>query len=82
MEISGKICHLTLTANLPLVSSTLAATLPLSQQVFEKVQIGPNGILGGLGETDSRKKTWSQKSCDTFPLKVVVTRNKVGQDND
>jgi hypothetical protein len=25
----------------------------ISPQIFEKIQNGPNGILGGLGDTDS-----------------------------
>jgi hypothetical protein len=29
----------------------------ISPRIFEKIQNGPNGILGGLGDTDSRKKT-------------------------
>jgi hypothetical protein len=28
----------------------------ISPRIFEKIQNGPNGILGGLGDTDSRKK--------------------------
>jgi hypothetical protein len=27
--------------------------LRISPQIFEKIQNGPNGILGGLGDTDS-----------------------------
>ncbi len=29
----------------------------ISPRIFEKIQNGPNGILGGLGDTDSWKKT-------------------------
>jgi hypothetical protein len=30
--------------------------LRISQRIFEKIRNGPNGILGGLSETGSRKK--------------------------
>jgi hypothetical protein len=44
--------------HLPPVSLTLVANLELriSPRIFEKIRNGPNGILGGLGETGSRKK--------------------------
>jgi hypothetical protein len=40
---------------LPPVSLTPVANLKLriSPQIFEKIRNDPNGILGGLGETDS-----------------------------
>jgi hypothetical protein len=40
---------------LPLVSTTLVVHLELqiSPQIFKKIRNGPNGILRGLGETDS-----------------------------
>ncbi len=40
------------------VSLTPVANLELriSQRIFEKIQNGPNGIIRGLGDTDSRKK--------------------------
>jgi hypothetical protein len=43
---------------LPPVSLTPVANLELriSPRIFEKIRNGPNGILRGLGETDSRKK--------------------------
>ncbi len=57
---------LTPVANLPLVSLTPVANLPpvslilvvnlelrISLRIFEKIRNGPNGILTGLGETDS-----------------------------
>ncbi len=44
--------------------------LRISQRIFEKIQKGSNGILGGLGDTDSWKKTWSRKSRVRLPLKV------------
>ncbi len=37
-------------------------------QAAEKIRNGPNGILRGLGETDSRKKTRSPNSRDTVPF--------------
>jgi hypothetical protein len=41
--------------HLPLVSLTPVANLELriSPQIFEKIRKDPNGILRGLGETDS-----------------------------
>ena len=36
---------------------------------LEKILNGPNGILWGWGETDSCKKTRSENSRDTVPLK-------------
>ncbi len=39
--------------HLPLVSMTPVVYLEL--QIFEKIRNGPNGILRGLGETDSWK---------------------------
>ena len=43
--------------------------LRISPRIFEKIQNGSNGILGGLGDTDSWKKTWSRKSRVRLPLK-------------
>jgi hypothetical protein len=44
--------------HLPPVSLTPVANLELriSPRFFEKIRNGPNGILRGFGETDSRKK--------------------------
>ncbi len=44
--------------HLPPVSLTPVANLELriSPRIFEKFLNGPNGIIRGLGETDSRKK--------------------------
>ncbi len=44
--------------HLPPVSLTTVANLELwiSPRIFEKNRNGPNGILRGLGETDSWKK--------------------------
>ncbi len=39
---------------------------------FSKIRNSPNGIIRGLGKTDSRKKTRSKKSCDTVPLRSAV----------
>ncbi len=57
--------------HLPPVSTTPVANLELriSPRIFEKIWNGPNGILRGLEETDSYKKTTSRKSRDTVPLK-------------
>jgi hypothetical protein len=43
--------------HLPPVSLTPEANLELriSPRIFEKIRNGPNGIIRGLGETDSRK---------------------------
>ncbi len=52
------------------MSSTLVVHLELriSPRIFEKIWNGPNGILKGLGETDSWKKNQKSKSRDTVPL--------------
>jgi hypothetical protein len=44
--------------HLPPVSATPVANfeLRISPRIFEKIRNGPNGILMGLGETDSGKK--------------------------
>ncbi len=44
--------------SLSLVSLTTAINIHsrISPRIFEKIQNGPNGILGGLGDTDSWKK--------------------------
>jgi hypothetical protein len=44
--------------HLPPVSLTPVANLELriSPRIFEKIRNGPNGILRGLGETDSCNK--------------------------
>jgi hypothetical protein len=49
--------------HLPPVSLTPVALTPvanlelrISPRIFEKIRNGPNGIIRGLGETDSRKK--------------------------
>jgi hypothetical protein len=41
--------------HLPLVSMTSVVHIELriSPRIFEKIRNGPNGILRGLGETDS-----------------------------
>jgi len=43
--------------HLPPVSLTPVANLELriSQRIFQKIRNDPNGIIRGLGETDSRK---------------------------
>ncbi len=53
--------------HLPPVSLTPVANLELriSPRIFEKIRNDPNGILRGLGETDS----W--KSRDTVPLEEM-----------
>ncbi len=60
--------------HLPLVSTTSVAFLELriSPRIFEKIWNGPCGVLRGLGETDSWKKTWSHKSRGTVPLTFRV----------
>ncbi len=51
--------------HLPPVSTTPVVHLELriSPRIFEKIRIGPFGILRGFGETDS-----SRKSRGTVPL--------------
>jgi hypothetical protein len=58
--------------HLPPVSLTPVANLELqiSPRIFEKIRNGPDGIIRGLGETDSRKKTTSKKSRDIVPLRM------------
>ncbi len=49
------------------VSTTLAINIHsrISPRIFEKIQNDPNGILGGLGYTDSWKNLKSKISCQT-----------------
>ncbi len=53
------------------VSLTLVINLYfwISPRIFINIWNGPHGILRGLGETDSWKKTWSQNSRVRLPLK-------------
>jgi hypothetical protein len=44
--------HLLLVSTTPVVRFEL----PISPQIFDKIWNSPNGILRGLGETDSWKK--------------------------
>jgi hypothetical protein len=44
--------------------------LRISPRIFEEIRNGPICILRGLRETDSWKKTKSQKSRGTVPLKL------------
>ncbi len=45
-----------------------------SCEYLREIRNGPNGIIRGLGETDSWKKTRSKKSRDTVPLKTATFR--------
>ncbi len=65
--------------HLPPVSLTPVANLELriSPRIFEKIRNGPNGIIRGLGETDSRKKTRSKNSRDTVPLTKCMVSGPV-----
>ncbi len=58
--------------HLPPVSLTPVANLGLriSLRVLEKIRNGPNGIIRGLGETDSRKKQ-KQKISWHCPFKLL-----------
>jgi hypothetical protein len=67
-------------ANLPPVSLIPASVslipvvnleVPISPQIFEKFRNGPNGILRGLEETDSRKKP-EAKNLMTLSLKNTI----------
>ncbi len=60
-------------ANLPPLSTTPVVHLELriSSLIFEKIRNGPNGIVRGLRETDSWKKTRSRKSRDTVSLSLI-----------
>jgi hypothetical protein len=42
--------------HLPPVSTVVHLELRISPRILEKIRNGPNGILRGLGETDSYKK--------------------------
>ncbi len=59
--------------HLPPVSTTPVVNLELriSPRIFEKIR---NGILRGLGETDSWQKTRSRKSRGTVPLKRALNK--------
>ncbi len=61
--------------HLPPVSLTPVANLELriSPRIFEKIQNGPNGIIRGSGETDSRKKP-EAKNLVTLSLQRGVNR--------
>ncbi len=43
---------------------------------FETVLMEYSGPVWGWGETDSWKKPWSKKSCDTVPLKADFDKHK------
>ena len=53
------------------VSTTPAINIHsrISPRIFEKIQNGPNGILGGLGDTDSCKKPEIENRV-RLPLKI------------
>ncbi len=63
--------------HLPSVLLTPVANLELrrSLRIFEKIRNDPNGIIRGLWETDSCKKTISRKSRDTVPLMRAYFRS-------
>ncbi len=42
--------------------------LRISPQIFEQIWNSSNGIIRGLGETDSWKKPEAKNNCDTIPL--------------
>ncbi len=44
-----------------------AGVVDTAEQFFEKIQNGPNGILGGLGDTDS----WKKPEVENLPLKAL-----------
>jgi hypothetical protein len=56
--------------HLPPVSRTPVENLELriSPGIFEKIRNDPNGIIRGLGETDSRKKKPEAKNLVTLSL--------------
>jgi hypothetical protein len=49
-------------------ASNATAKSVVSFTIFEKILSGPNGLIRGLGETNSWKKTRRKKSRDTVPL--------------
>ncbi len=60
----------TLGVNLPPVSTVVHLELRIFQGIFEQIQNGPNGILGGLRETDSMKKNLKSKISWHCPFKL------------
>ncbi len=48
------------------------------REKFEKIWNSPNGIIRGLGETNSWKKTRNKKSRDTVPLKILSSQKRGG----
>jgi hypothetical protein len=65
--------------HLPPLSTTPVVHLELriSPRIFEKNRNDPNGILRGLGETDSWKNQKSKKSRDTVPLSHCWKKNNI-----
>ncbi len=75
--------------NLPLVSMTSVVDFPpvsattmvvhlelrIFLQIFKKISNGPNGILRGLGETDSWKN-WKSKISWHCPFKLPLAHTK------
>ncbi len=61
--------------HLPLVSMTPMVHLELQISLWilaKKILNGSNSVLRGLGETDSCKKTWSQKTRGTVPWRKSI----------
>ncbi len=52
--------------------SAVSFTLAISPRIFEKIQNGPNGILMGLGDTDSWKKTELENLVSESPLRATI----------
>jgi hypothetical protein len=69
---------LTPVANLPPVSLIPVVNLELriSPRIFEKIRNGPNGILRGLGETDSWKKPEAKNLVTLFFKSRYGARNR------
>jgi hypothetical protein len=63
---------LTPVANLPLVLliPVVHLDLQISPRIFEKIRSGPNGILRGWGETDSKKKPEAKNLVTLSPFKL------------
>jgi hypothetical protein len=58
--------------------------LRISPRIFEKIRNGPDGIIRGLGETDSRKKPEAKNlltlSLKTFGYFISTSQQEVPAD--
>ncbi len=71
-----------LVANLPPVSLVPVVPLDLqkSPRIFEKIRYGPNAIIRGLGEDDSRKNQLQKNLMTLSPFKLREVTKYGGQE--